>query len=476
MTAAPRLRVEEVQFFERAVRLRMPFRFGAATLREAPQAFVRVRLRTAGGGTATGTAADLLAPKWFDKDPALTNEQNFAQLRTALGIAAGLYRAAAPTSAFGLAAACYHEQLRRCAEQTLNPLIASFGAAMLDRAILDALCRLEGVSVFDAVAANLPGLDTSLTPDLAGFDLGSFLRGLAAAATIHVRHTVGLLDPLTEAEIAATDRLDDGLPQSLEASIAAYGLTHFKLKLGGELEADLDRLCRIASLLDRQPRRYAVTLDGNEQFAGVAGLRSLLDAVDAAPRLARLRAALLFVEQPLGRGFGLAVDLGEAGGRVPAAIDESDGTMGAFRVARDLGYRGVSSKACKGFYKAILNRARAAAWNDAAGARTFFVSAEDLTTQPGIALQQDTALAALIGCTHVERNGHHYVDGMHGAPETEQRAFHEAHPDLYRASGGRVRLRIADGRITLGSLRCPGLGARLLPSFAAMRACSYDGA
>lgn len=40
------------------------------------------------------------------------------------------------------------------------------------------------------------------------------------------------------------------------------------------------------------------------------------------------------------------------------------------------------------------------------------MSAEDLTTQSGLALQQDLVLAALIGAGHIERNGHHYVDGM----------------------------------------------------------------
>ena len=51
------------------------------------------------------------------------------------------------------------------------------------------------------------------------------------------------------------------------------------------------------------------------------------------------------------------------------------------------------------------------------------MSAEDLTTQAGVAVQQDLALATLVGATHVERNGHHYVDGMAGAPEAEQDAF-----------------------------------------------------
>ncbi len=43
------------------------------------------------------------------------------------------------------------------------------------------------------------------------------------------------------------------------------------------------------------------------------------------------------------------------------------------------------------------------------------MSAEDLTIQAGLALQQDLALVSLMGITHVERNGHHYVNGMAGA-------------------------------------------------------------
>ena len=69
------------------------------------------------------------------------------------------------------------------------------------------------------------------------------------------------------------------------------------------------------------------------------------------------------------------------------------------------------------------------------------MSAEDLTTQAGVAVQQDLALATLIGATHVERNGHHYVDGMAGAPQAEQDAFLAAHPDLYHRARERPRAR-----------------------------------
>jgi hypothetical protein len=152
---------------------------------------------------------------------------------------------------------------------------------------------------------------------------------------------------------------------------------------------------------------------------------------------------------------------------VPIEIDESDADVMVFPRARALGYRGISSKSCKGFYRALINRARIAQWNAGEPDR-YFMSAEDLTTQAGVAVQQDLALASLIA-THVERNGHHYVDGMTGAPHAEEDAFLSAHPDLYhRTANGRVRVTIHDGAITLGSLDTPGLGVGPMPDFAAM--------
>ena len=84
------------------------------------------------------------------------------------------------------------------------------------------------------------------------------------------------------------------------------------------------------------------------------------------------------------------------------------------------------------------------------------MSAEDLTTLAGVSVQQDLALVSLLGLTHVERNGHHFIDGMSFAPLAEQAAFARAHPDVYSLSAGRARLIIDNGDIALGSLACPG--------------------
>jgi hypothetical protein len=97
------------------------------------------------------------------------------------------------------------------------------------------------------------------------------------------------------------------------------------------------------------------------------------------------------------------------------------------------------------------------------------MSAEDLTTQAGIAVQQDLALVNLLGVSHVERNGHHYVNGMAAQPEAEQRGFLAAHPDLYEHSHGAVRLKISQGRLAVGSLDCAGYASAAQPDFARMQ-------
>jgi hypothetical protein len=92
-----------------------------------------------------------------------------------------------------------------------------------------------------------------------------------------------------------------------------------------------------------------------------------------------------------------------------------------------------------------------------------FIAAEDLTCQAGVAVQQDTALAAFLGIAHAERNGHHYVDGFADTPQDEARGFLAAHPDLYEDVGGTVRLKIRDGALAIGSLAVPGFASGVSP-------------
>lgn len=448
-----KVRVENVERFERDFKLRLPFRFGVITVTHSTQAILRVRIGLENGRTSEGVAAEALAAKWFEKSPQFSDAQNLDQLRQAIEIAIGHYTAHGWETPFGLYADCYRQQLGRGAELGLNPLVASYGPALLDRAILDAVGTATGQSFAQMIAVNVPGIAaTDLTPDIDASHLKSFIAALRPGKTIDVRHTVGLVDPLTTAERPVSERVNDGLPETLEEVVSYYRGRYYKLKVGGDVKADLDRLSRIASVLDKGAGDYRCTFDGNEQYDDVDGIVELWRKVEEMPALAKMIKSTLFIEQPIKRQSALSRPVTALAKYRPVIIDESDGELSTFPEALKLGYAGVSTKNCKGFYKSILNAARVAKLG-----KGHFMSAEDLTTQPGVSVQQDLALVSLLGLTHVERNAHHFIDGMSIAPESEQAAFLKAHPKLYhREPGYPVRLSARSGQLDLSSLDCPG--------------------
>jgi hypothetical protein len=460
--------VKEIALYEREVKFRLPFRYGAVTLTAAPQAFARATIETEKGAQGTGGAAEMLAPKWFDKDRSLGNEENFDQLRNSLFMARDSYLAAEPNTAFGHSIDIYGPQIAIGAATGLNSLVACYGPALIDRAILDALCRALGISFYQAIERNVPGLTApGWQADLMAFDMDNFLETLAPKKEIAARHTVGLVDAITAGDLA--QRVGDGLPETLEEVLERYGQRWFKLKVGGDLKADVERLAQIASVLDRISDPYEATLDGNEQYDDADGVLELWRAVRADARLKRLASSVAFIEQPIKRQNALTSDVSELAEEKPVIIDESDDSLEAFPRARRLGYAGVSSKTCKGFYRALLNAARCQLWNREEGSDRYFMSGEDLTLQAGLGVQQDLALATLLGLKHVERNGHHYVNGMAALPEAEQKAFLEKHGDLYEHSQGATRLKIQGGRLQITSLGAPGFASQAMPDWGSMK-------
>ncbi len=459
--------ITEIRGASRQVRLRMPFRFGVITLRQAPQAFIRARIRLSDGREGWGRAAEMMMPKWFDKSPGLTDLDNIEQLRRSLACAARLSLDQLAGTAAARHAMLMPAQREACAAEGSGDLVAAYGPALVERAALDALCRILEVNAAEAVRTDAIGMAAAPPPDLVDRDLGAILATLHPAPSIRARHTVGLLDAITEADVS--ESLHDGLPESLEGAIAAYGLTAFKIKVSGDPDADMNRLVRIAAVLDRGAP-YLATLDGNEQFASAEAIADLWHRIAADARLSRLCAAVAFIEQPIARDRTFEEPVHALAALRPVLIDESGAAPEAFARARALGYAGISSKSCKGLYDALANRARVAVWGGNA-----FMSAEDLTTQAGVSVQQDLALAAMLGCTHVERNGHHYVDGFagSGAGPAEAQAFLAAYPGLYEGNRGPdgeacVRLRIEGGRIDLRSLAGPGLGGTVDPDWNAL--------
>jgi hypothetical protein len=448
-----RLTVRDIAFFERPVAFARPFRFGAVTITAAVQIFVRVEIEVEGKGVFTGASAELLAPKWFDKRSHLTPDQTADELRRSLLIARELYLAHSGfETAFGFHAQRIAAQAEACAKEDIPPLAAGYGPAEIDKAILDALLRSAGVDFFDGMTGNIAGVDASLSRDIGDDDIAQFLASRKPLQRVAIRHTVGLDD-----KIEGEGGVDDARENS--------GARYFKLKLNGDPEADAARLTRIGQALLTLGYDYRVSLDANEQYADLASLGALIDRLERDSALQPIASRLLHIEQPMPRDITRVSPLGKLAGR-DFIIDEADDSWDAFPAARALGYRGISSKSCKGIYKSIVNATRAAKWSREN--EKFFVTGEDLTCQAGLAVQQDLALGALIGVTHAERNGHHYVDGFAGTPDAEAQAFLSAHPDLYIKDENNIRLSIHDGDLLTASLRAPGFATSVHPHWPAL--------
>ena len=454
--SAVAISLKEVQFYMRNVRTRMPFKYGAAVLTSVPILHVVARGELGDGSLVEGVAADILPPKWFDKDPHKSYEDNVDDLLCAARAAYAAYATAARSAKpfFEIWREGYAETLAAGDARGLNRLTSAHGSTLMERALIDAVGRGVGASYFAMLKDNLLGLDLgAIHAELKGVEPAAVL-GQAPLTHLHVRHTVGLADPITVADIAAGERLDDGLPQALQEYVARQGLTYFKVKVNGDLESDLARLTAIAGLLDGRDLDYKITLDGNEQYRDMESFIELVARIEADQP--RFYERILYIEQPLERSIALdpALEMGirAMGARRPMLIDESDEALDTFSQALDLGYQGVSSKACKGLVKALANLALAQKREGC------FLSGEDLMNLPVVALQQDLAHVAALGIAHVERNGHHYVRGLQHVSQREREGCLAVHGALYAQRDGLVTLDIRGGQIAVESLQVAGLG------------------
>jgi hypothetical protein len=461
------IRINEGDLHLTSLRTRMPFKYGIATMTEMPMIFVRLHVDL-DGRQSLGIAADLLPPKWFTKDPAkpvdLEIKEMLQVIRNALTLSLGL----SGTSPFEVWKELYERQLQWAQGLNLPPLLANFGTSLVERAMLDGFCRGLGRSFHKVLLGNKLGIQLDhLHPVLKECAPPDFLPAQPLARII-ARHTVGLSDPLFNHDIKAEDRLADGLPQSLADCIHTYGLRHFKIKVNGHLDSDLERLHHVAEVIETAaPADFAFTLDGNEQFKSFDDFRRFWDAITGSARLKGFLDHLLFVEQPLHRDLALQPEVGAALAAWPdrprLIIDESDATIESLPTALSLGYNGTSHKNAKGIFKGIANRCLLAQRQRAEPGKTFLMSGEDLCNVGPVALLQDLNVMAALGIESVERNGHHYNAGLSQFPAAVQAQVLKSHPDLYHASpNGWPTLTIQDGTLNLGSVNESPFGSRFL--------------
>jgi hypothetical protein len=294
-----RFTILPLEFFVLRTRTRFPFRYGIASMTDVPHLFVRTTV-TSGPASAIGLTEEGLPPKWFTKDPSTTFEQDLPEMLESILHAAEIAAACAsePVCFFDLWRELNRLQFDWAASRRMPSLVAGLGVALVERAVLDGLCRIAAQPLHRMCAENRLGLRVEIYGELKGLDINDALPRAPLNACF-VRHTIGLGDAVSVGELAPQDRVDDGLPQDLESSIRAYGLRYFKLKLAGVTDRDLGRLAELATVLERQTAgQFQLTVDGNENFEDFDAFR-IFWAVAAEPRLRDICHRTIVVEQPV---------------------------------------------------------------------------------------------------------------------------------------------------------------------------------
>lgn len=462
------VKFKSAELFLRNAHTRMPFRFGSTCLLGCPQNVMRVEMDVE-GQSVTGHSAECLIPGWFDKRPRPYEEQindQIAAIYHARDRFADLLCEEKPF--FPAWLEVYESMKAFSAANDIPMLVCSFGFSVIERCLLDGIARRHDLSFGEAIRQNIYDIDPgAIHPELAGYEPMEWLPD-EPVTEIAVRHTIGLIDPLTKAEAQQGEPINDGLPESLEEYVEQSSLHYLKIKLSNNLEHDLDRLTQIAGIIEKvRGTDYAVTMDGNEQYKTAAELTELYDRIQSTPALSTLWENTLLLEQPLYRAEALNEDLADdirtLAAIKPIIIDESDAALDSYPKALAMGYTGTSSKSCKGPIKSIMNAGLTWLRNGKGAHNDYILTGEDLTTAGMIALQGDLALVATMGLKHVERNGHHYYRGLTYLPESEQARILEAHSDLYHETDGYTAVNIEDGTLHIESLQCPGYGFAIQP-------------
>ena len=217
------IELKQFELRKTTIRTRMPFRYGIAKVTVAPYLLVFADFDV-DGQAARGVAADILAPKWFTKDPDARLEAEWADMVSVIRRAAELSLTVGPQpSVYRWWRELLNCQMADVAIGQHPPLLKGFGVSLLERAAIDATCRRHQTVFHAALQSDL--FETRLEEhhaEIGGAAPVDFLPN-EPLDRVTVRHTIGLTDPLSPAEIAIQDQVGDGLPQALDQCVERSG-------------------------------------------------------------------------------------------------------------------------------------------------------------------------------------------------------------------------------------------------------------
>jgi len=442
------VRIVAVETTTEKLAYRSPIKFGGRVVTDAVLLHVAVEVETRDGRRGRGRGSMPMGNVWAwpGKLPAPDTERALVEFAGRFNKAAGDYRETVhPLDAThdlsklhaGLAA----DVVRDLGLAEAMPRLAQMVAASpLEGALHDAQGKALGTNSYNLLGPEFVDHDLAhyLTPEFRGEYLDRYtLRTPKPRMPLY--HLVGALDALTDADV--TQRLDDGIPNTLGEWIAFNGLTHLKIKLNGDdLKWDVERVVAVekvavAAQAARGCTSWNYSLDFNEKCANVQYILDFLAQVQERSPAAFDR--VQYIEQPTHRDLKAHPEnkMHAAAKIKPVVIDESLVDLDSLLLCRELGYSGVALKACKGHTEALLMGAAAQKYQ-------MFLCVQDLSC-PGASFLHSASLSARIPTiAAIEGNSRQYCPkGNDG--------WRDRYPSMFR---------ITDGTVGTACLDEPGLG------------------
>lgn len=419
------VRVQGAQVRFRDVALEPPFVISGRPLTHLTAVTVHLEVVARDGRAVEGVGAGILSVPWSWPSSGLDLDSRDRVMRELVRQLAVLAAGPEVGDPFVLWRPLY-EQLDTILEKTARsagiesiPRLAGLLAlGPVDNALHDAWSRAAGLPLTSMYTA------THLREDLSRY--GELGRALHPSDTLRpprralqVQHALGVGNPLTAAAAAPGVR-------DLEDWIRAEGVHHLKLKLSGEVPADLERLRAVHSIAAPLRPDLRLSLDPNESYA-LPALAELLDT------LAREDPALLatidYLEQPVPREEEPdPAELRRVSARIPVLLDEGYSRFSQLSVLADQGWSGIVIKAAKGQSHAMITQALASA----AGLR---IAIQDLTAVD-LALEHSLGLAAVLPVSWpgVEYNSRQFAPGANAELASRR-------PEAVAVQDGRVTWR-----------------------------------
>lgn len=446
------VRIEDLSFEYEEYLYRTPYKFGGVPVDRATILNVNLTIKSRGGKVAKGFGSMPLGNVWSFPSREMTYATTLGAMKALAEIIARLIR---DSQEFGhpidLNVALEPEYLKAAAEISaklklkvpIPKLCTLVTASAFDAAVHDAYGKLHGRNCYQTYGKDL------MTYDLTRYLNRDFKNEFPAQYVlpkpkpqIAMFHSVGGADAVLPSELS--QRLNDGLPETLAEWIKFNSLTHIKIKLQGEdLKWDIERTVNIDRIASesRPKTKWQYCVDFNERCPNVDYVLEYLRKVKEQTPLGFNR--ILYLEQPTARDLKSNRQnvMHQANKLRPVLIDESLVDLETLLLAREMGYTGVALKACKGQSQAILMAAAAQKYK-------MFLSVQDLTC-PGASLIHSVGIAAHVpGVAGVEANARQYMPAAN-------KPWEARFPGIFK---------ISDGRFRTATLNRPGLGVTDLNS------------